>query len=138
MVTTAPAACRRTDLTFLLLLRCSVCATVYCVLCTVDYRYAGNLVKVLLHTKVTKYLEFKSVTGSYVAKGGKAYKVPATAAEAISSPLMGMFQKRKFKNFVEFVNDFDEKTPTTQKGVNPSQTTTKAVYGQQATTPTTP
>jgi hypothetical protein len=26
----------------------------------------GNLVKVLLHTQVTKYLEFKSVTGSFV------------------------------------------------------------------------
>jgi RAB protein geranylgeranyltransferase component A len=31
---------------------------------------AGNLVKVLLHTKVTRYLEFKSVAGSYVFKEG--------------------------------------------------------------------
>ena len=91
---------------------------------------SGNLVKVLLHTKVTKYLEFKSVTGSYVVKGGKAHKVPATPTEALASPLMGMFQKRKFKNFVEFVNDFDEKTPATQKGVIPTVTKTKEVYGQ--------
>jgi len=30
----------------------------------------GNMVKILLHTDVTRYLEFKSVDGSYV------YKVP--------------------------------------------------------------
>lgn len=101
----------------------------YCIdLCPKFLMACGNLVKVLLHTKVTKYLEFKSVTGSYVVKGGKAHKVPATASEALASPLMGMFQKRKFKNFVEYVNDFDEKTPATHKGVNPNTTKTKEVY----------
>lgn len=35
----------------------------------------GNLVKILLHTKVTRYLEFKSVDGSYVYKGGNVLKV---------------------------------------------------------------
>ena len=110
---------------------CCCCCVLAC--CAVLCCAAGNLVKVLLHTKVTKYLEFKSVTGSFVAKGGKPYKVPATASEAIQSPLMGIFQKRKFKNFVEFVNEFDEKTPSTHKGVNPNQTKTKEVYGQCTT-----
>lgn len=36
----------------------------------------GKLVKILLHTKVTKYLEFKSVDGSYVFKDNKIQKVP--------------------------------------------------------------
>ena len=36
----------------------------------------GDLVKILLHTKVTRYLEFKSVDGSYVFKDGKIQKVP--------------------------------------------------------------
>lgn len=31
----------------------------------------GLLVKLLIHTGVTRYLEFKSVEGSYVYKGGK-------------------------------------------------------------------
>ena len=31
----------------------------------------GSLVKLLIHTGVTRYLEFKSVEGSYVYKGGK-------------------------------------------------------------------
>lgn len=36
----------------------------------------GNLVKILLHTKVTRYLEFKNIDGSYVFKDGKVQKVP--------------------------------------------------------------
>ncbi|CAN0302637.1 unnamed protein product, partial [Discosporangium mesarthrocarpum] len=35
----------------------------------------GNLVKMLLKTKVTRYLEFKTVDGSYVYKAGKIMKV---------------------------------------------------------------
>eukprot|EP00624_Nannochloropsis_granulata_P005557 evm.model.NODE_3956_length_9777_cov_39.554977.6 len=34
----------------------------------------GNLVKILLHTKVTRYLEFKNVDGSYAFRQGKIYK----------------------------------------------------------------
>ena len=37
----------------------------------------GKLAKILLHTKVTRYLEFKSLDASYVYRGGKVYKVPA-------------------------------------------------------------
>ena len=53
----------------------------------------GKLTKMLLHTKVTRYLDFKSVDGSYVQKDGKVLKVPATPDEALRSPLMGMFEK---------------------------------------------
>ena len=31
----------------------------------------GNLVKILLHTKVTRYLDFKAIDGSFVYKNGK-------------------------------------------------------------------
>jgi Rab GDP dissociation inhibitor len=56
----------------------------------------GNLTKMLLHTKVTRYLEFKSIAGSYVLQGGKIHKVPANPTEALSSALMGLFEKRRF------------------------------------------
>ena len=36
----------------------------------------GDLVKILIHSKVTRYLEFKSIDGSYVLKDNKVYKVP--------------------------------------------------------------
>jgi Rab GDP dissociation inhibitor len=39
----------------------------------------GKLVKILLHSKVTRYLEFKSVDGSFVFKDGKVQKVPGEA-----------------------------------------------------------
>lgn len=45
----------------------------------------GQLVKLLIHTGVTRYLEFKSVEGSYVYKGGKISKVPADEKEALGS-----------------------------------------------------
>lgn len=51
------------------------------------------LVKMLLHTDVTRYLEFKSIEGSYVLKDKSIAKVPATEKEALSSSLMGFLEK---------------------------------------------
>ena len=53
---------------------------------TCTHPHAGQLVKLLIHSGVTRYLEFKSVEGSYVyKKGGKIYKVPSNEQEALSS-----------------------------------------------------
>ena len=46
---------------------------------------AGQLVKLLIHSGVTRYLEFKSVEGSYVYKKGKIHKVPSNESEALGS-----------------------------------------------------
>ena len=73
----------------------------------------GNLVKILLMTKVTRYLEFKSIEGSYVLKDGKVQKVPATPAEALNSSLMGFFEKRKFRNLLMFIEAYDKENPKT-------------------------
>lgn len=54
----------------------------------------GLLVKLLIHTGVTRYLEFKSIEGSYVYKGGKIAKVPVDQKEALASDLMGKFWKK--------------------------------------------
>jgi RAB protein geranylgeranyltransferase component A len=45
----------------------------------------GLLVKLLIHTGVTRYLEFKCIEGSYVYKGQKIHKVPADEREALAS-----------------------------------------------------
>jgi len=63
----------------------------------------GIMVEMLVRTNVTKYLEFKSIEGSYVYNSGKIYKVPATESEALTSSLMGLLEKRRFKKFLEFV-----------------------------------
>lgn len=49
----------------------------------------GQLVKLLIHTGVTRYLEFKSIEGSYVYKGNKISKVPADEKEALTSGKFG-------------------------------------------------
>lgn len=45
----------------------------------------GQLVKILVHTEVTRYVDFKAVEGSYVYKAGKVHKVPATEEDAHAS-----------------------------------------------------
>uniref|UniRef100_A0A452E811 Rab GDP dissociation inhibitor n=1 Tax=Capra hircus TaxID=9925 RepID=A0A452E811_CAPHI len=88
----------------------------------------GQLVKMLLYTEVTRYLDFKVVEGSFVYKGGKIYKVPSTETEALASNLMGMFEKRRFRKFLVFVANFDENDPKTFEGVDPQNTSMRDVY----------
>ena len=59
----------------------------------------GKLVRVLVKSTVTRYLEFKAVDGSYVYNNGKICQVPATDFEALKSPLMGIFEKRRARKF---------------------------------------
>lgn len=87
----------------------------YCVdLCPKFVMACGDLVKILLLTKVTSYLEFQSVSGSFVAKNEDkksvkltVHKVPSTPNEALSSGLLSLMQKNRFRQFINFVNDFD-------------------------------
>ncbi|XP_027487615.1 rab GDP dissociation inhibitor beta [Corapipo altera] len=88
----------------------------------------GQLVKMLLYTEVTRYLDFKVIEGSFVYKGGKIYKVPSTEAEALASSLMGLFEKRRFRKFLVYVANFDENDPKTFEGVDPKKTTMRDVY----------
>lgn len=69
------------------------CTECYCVdtACVHIFSIAGQLVKLLIHSGVTRYLEFKSVEGSYVfKKGGKVHKVPSTESEALTSSNLGV------------------------------------------------
>ena len=81
----------------------------------------GLLVKMLLHTKVTRYLEWKCVDGSYVMQhqasgmfssgGNKVYKVPSNDQEALSSSLLGFFEKKNCRNFYMYVDKVNEENP---------------------------
>lgn len=88
----------------------------------------GLLVKLLIHTEVTRYLEFKVIEGSYVYKGGKIFKVPADEKEALASSLMGMFEKRRFRSFLLFVKDFKKDEKSTWKDIDPFKTTAAQLY----------
>ncbi|KAI0132319.1 GDP dissociation inhibitor [Xylariales sp. AK1849] len=102
---------------------------------------SGELTNILVSTDVTRYLEFKQVAGSYVqqSSGSKATvaKVPSDAGEALRSPLMGIFEKRRMKSFIEWVGTFDIKDAGTHKGLDLSTATMKEVFdkfGLEATT----
>jgi Rab GDP dissociation inhibitor len=81
---------------------------------------SGELTNILVSTDVTRYLEFKQVAGSYVQQnsGAKATvaKVPSDAGEALRSPLMGIFEKRRMKSFIEWIGTFDINDAATHKG----------------------
>ncbi|KAJ8640470.1 hypothetical protein MRB53_017164 [Persea americana] len=90
----------------------------------------GTLVRVLIHTDVTKYLNFKAVDGSYVYNKGKIYKVPATDVEALKSSLMGLFEKRRARKFFIYVQDYEENDPKSHEGLDLTKVTTKEVISK--------
>ena len=78
---------------------------------------SGELTKILVHTDVTRYLEFKQIAGSFVYRDGKISKVPSTEMEAVKSPLMGLFEKRRAKRFFEFLQNWSDEDPATHQGI---------------------
>lgn len=88
----------------------------------------GGLVKMLLHTKVTRYLEFRSVDGSFVYKDGKLHEVPMTPQAALNSSLMGIFQKRRYKNFLQWVLQVKTDDPKTWDKLDLTKQTMKEVF----------
>jgi Rab GDP dissociation inhibitor len=84
---------------------------------------SGELTNILVSTDVTRYLEFRQVAGSYVQQGagGKAAvaKVPSDAGEALRSSLMGIFEKRRMKSFIEWVGTFNVDDSAGHKGKYP-------------------
>jgi len=89
---------------------------------------SGEMSKILVHTEVTRYLEFKQIAGSYVYRDGKISKVPSTEMEAVKSPLMGIFEKRRAKKFFEFLQGWKDEDPATHQGLDLDKDTMKAVY----------
>ncbi|KAN0060377.1 Rab GDP dissociation inhibitor alpha [Thecaphora frezii] len=78
----------------------------------------GELTKMLVHTDVTRYLEFKQIAASFVYRDGKIAKVPATELEAVKSPLMGLFEKRRAKKFFEFLQNWRDDDPATHQNLD--------------------
>ena len=84
------------------------------------------MVKLLLSTNVSQYLEWKCIDGTFVYQWdeggifskakGVIHKVPANDKEALSSDLMGIFQKNHCRKFFKFIQDFDKDQPKTFKG----------------------
>ncbi|TBU48226.1 rab GTPase activator [Dichomitus squalens] len=89
---------------------------------------SGELTRILVHTDVTRYLEFKQIAGSFVYRDGKISKVPSTEMEAVKSPLMGLFEKRRAKKFFEFLQTWKDEDPATHQGIDLDKDTMSTVY----------
>ena len=77
---------------------------------------------------MTRYLEFKQIAGSFVYRDGKISKVPSTEMEAVRSPLMGLFEKRRAKQFFEFLQNWKDDDPATHQGRNLDTDTMESIY----------
>lgn len=101
----------------------------YCIdLCPKFLMACGDLVKVLIQTQVTLYLEFQSVSGSFVYKDKKLHQVPATPQQAVASGLMGIFQKRRFKNFLTWVTQYELDDAKTHQKCDLLKQTSEEIY----------
>lgn len=98
---------------------------------------SGKLVQILVKTGVSNYLEWKSIDGTFVYQFQEAgffsgaqyiHRVPNTVAEVLASPLMGLLEKNRCKNFVQFVLDWDDSRPATRQGFDPATTPMTVVY----------
>ncbi|THV05991.1 rab GDP-dissociation inhibitor [Dendrothele bispora CBS 962.96] len=89
---------------------------------------SGELTQILVHTEVTRYLEFKQIAGSFVYRDGRISKVPSTEMEAVKSPLMGLFEKRRAKKFFEFLQNWKDDDPSTHQGINLDKDSMKTIY----------
>ncbi|KNG76241.1 rabGDI protein [Plasmodium falciparum IGH-CR14] len=97
----------------------------------------GNLVKILKKTRVTNYLEWLVVEGSYVYQHQKKgfltsekfiHKVPATDMEALVSPLLSLMEKNRCKNFYQYVSEWDANKRNTWDNLDPYKLTMLEIY----------
>lgn len=72
----------------------------------------GKLTDILSITKVTSYLEFEIIKGSYVYRNGRVAKVPSKKIETLKSSLISFFEKKRVWDFFNLVRKHDKKELT--------------------------
>lgn len=56
------------------------------------------------------------------------HKVPATDMEALKSPLMGFFEKRRARTLFVYVQNYIENDPKTHEGMDLTRVTTRELF----------
>ncbi|KAG5518527.1 hypothetical protein PMAC_002923 [Pneumocystis sp. 'macacae'] len=90
----------------------------------------GELSHILYYTGVTRYLDFKVISGSFVYKDKKIAKIPTTDMEAVRSSLMNIFEKRRMKKFLEFIYNYKEDDPSTHQSLDLDSHSMNDVYSK--------
>lgn len=60
--------------------------------------------------------------------GLQIYKVPSNDVEALKSPLMGLFEKRRARKFFIYVQNYEEEDVKTHEGMDLRTVTTKELF----------
>ncbi|KAJ9118251.1 Rab GDP dissociation inhibitor alpha [Naganishia vaughanmartiniae] len=89
---------------------------------------SGQFTQMLVKTDVTRYLEFKQIAGSYVLRDGKIAKVPSNEREAVTSSLMGFFEKNRARKFFMFLQGWKDDDPSTHQGIDMDKNTMTDIY----------
>ena len=101
---------------------------------------SGNLVKILLNTNVSEYLEWKPIDRIFLYQSnygiGDIHKIPVTPGEAIKTKLFDLPEKRKIKKLFDFIKDYEKDNPSKQNGITPNEPFGNIVlkFGLQSTT----
>ena len=53
------------------------------------------------------------------------HKVPASDVEALKSPLMGLFEKRRARKFFIYVQDYEQNDPKSHEGLDLNKVTAR-------------
>ena len=93
------------------------------VLCITKGRYVRNN-WVSIHLSAIWHWTVDVYVTAYLHRV-QVHKVPANDVEALKSPLMGLFEKRRARKFFLYVQDFDENDPKTHEGMDLTKVTAK-------------
>ena len=90
---------------------------------------AGELVSILVHTDVTRYMDFQQIGGSFVyLKGKGVYKAPASQSEAVTSPLLSFLERTKALRLMHYIKQADPDNPATWDGWDLKKMTMAQVF----------
>ncbi|CEP18314.1 hypothetical protein [Parasitella parasitica] len=88
----------------------------------------GEIVGFLTKTDVTRYLDIRQISGSYVYKDGTILKLPADKMEALSTSLLDVTEKHRLQKFLEFVQNWKDDVESTHQGLDLDSNTMLKVY----------
>ena len=82
---------------------------------------SGKLVKILLKSAVSQYMEYKCLDQKFIYQvnsesKGIIHKVPSNDKEALQSSLLGLIEKANCTRFFQFIQEFNIKDSKTHKG----------------------
>ena len=86
----------------------------------------GTLVKMILKSDITEFIEFKGIDGMYIyhfSKGGffsKAYGAIYEVQQTGTTSFIGKSEKSKLKKLMDNIEEYDVDNPTTQNGLSPN------------------